>query len=183
MSLRFNVAQLLKSPPGTTREYQIEEKGNEVADGIILIAPVVGRAKFIRTADGVLVLGDLKTSAELMCDRCLEPTVAELSLHIEEEYYPLVDISTGRSIELYIDREVETMIDESHIVDLQEVLRQDLLLALPMHPICHPRCAGLCRHCGQDLNKGACGCDSVGIDPRLADLAALLEEMDTGERN
>ena len=183
MSLRFNVAQLLKSPRGTTRDYQIEEDAEAIADEIVLTAPLVGSVKLIHTADGVLVLGDLKTSAELICDRCLEPFIAELTLYIEEEYHPTVDVSTGSPIELEPDQEKETLIDESHIVDLQEVLRQDLLLALPMHPICHPNCAGLCPYCGQNLNEGACECTAVGIDPRLAGLAALLRERDTGERN
>ncbi len=183
MSLRFNVAQLLKSPPGTTREYQIGEDVEAIAEELVLTVPLAGGVKFIRTADGVLVLGDLKTSAELICDRCLEPFVAQLELRIEEEYHPTVDISTGGAIELGPDQEMETLIDESHIVDLGEVLRQDLLLALPMHPICRPNCAGLCPHCGQNLNEGRCDCASLRVDPRLAHLATLLRESDTGERS
>jgi uncharacterized protein len=58
------------------------------------------------------------------------------------------------------------------------VLRQALLLSLPMQPLCKPDCAGLCPICGQDLNQGPCDCVSVEIDPRWEKLGLLLAGSD-----
>jgi len=58
---------------------------------------------------------------------------------------------------------------------LSEVLRQDVLVAVPMHPICREDCAGLCSTCGQNLNEGSCNC-APEPDPRWASLAALLNQ-------
>jgi uncharacterized protein len=64
------------------------------------------------------------------------------------------------------------VINEQHQLDLAEVVRQQLLLALPMHPVCRSACSGLCPHCGQDLNEGPCDCTEE-TDPRWS----VLKEM------
>lgn len=183
MSLRFNVSQLLKSSPGAVREFHIEEDVRTIDQGLAITSPLVGKIRLMRSADGVLATGELGTSAELECDRCLEPFVAGLEVHLEEEYRPTVDVLTGAPLETAADLEAETLIDEAHILDLEEVLRQDLILAMPLHALCHPECAGLCPHCGQNLNQGKCDCRRTVVDARLADLAALLEKSGKEERN
>jgi uncharacterized protein len=95
---------------------------------------------------------------------------------IEEEFTPTIDIVTGAKLPLSGEEEVATRIDAHHILDLTEVIRQDLLLALPMYPVCRSKCKGLCPHCGQNWNEGACECSLEEIDPRLAVLRQLLEE-------
>jgi uncharacterized protein len=65
------------------------------------------------------------------------------------------------------------MIDEHHLLDLSEAIRQNALLAVPMKPLCREDCSGLCQQCGKDLNKGQCDCNKSEIDPRWAKLADL----------
>ncbi len=60
--------------------------------------------------------------------------------------------------------------------NLTEVIRQNLLLAMPMYPVCRSKCKGLCPHCGQNWNEAPCDCTLEEIDPRLAVLKQLLEE-------
>jgi uncharacterized protein len=76
------------------------------------------------------------------------------------------------------------LIDEHHILDLSEVIRQGLWLAIPMEILCRPDCAGLCPRCGGNRNLGECNCDQAAIDPRWGALQALLaSELDSEERN
>ena len=69
-------------------------------------------------------------------------------------------------------------IDEHHILDLTEAVRQYALLALPMKPLCRQDCAGLCPTCGHNLNQGGCGCPPQGPDPRWSGLNKLLLTKD-----
>jgi uncharacterized protein len=60
------------------------------------------------------------------------------------------------------------------VLDLTEVVRQAIFLAIPMSPVCRADCAGLCPQCGQNLNEGQCHCVSEVVDPRLEVLKQLL---------
>ena len=60
------------------------------------------------------------------------------------------------------------------VLDLTEALREQILLALPMQPLCRADCQGLCVQCGKNLNEGTCDCVQDTIDPRLVKLKELL---------
>jgi len=168
--MRFNVAQLLKRGIGSSRRYQIREGVESIDPGLVIQEPLVGRIEMVRTADGILVRGELTTAVELECDRCLEPFIQRVEFEIEEEFQPAIDMSSGAQLPC---GEEETRIDEHHILDLTEVIRQSIVLALPMHPVCRPECLGLCDHCGQNLNEGPCDCKESMVDPRLEILKKL----------
>ena len=61
-------------------------------------------------------------------------------------------------------------------IDLTEAVQEQILLSLPLRPLCREDCKGLCPGCGEDLNKGACGCSGKAVDPRLAVLGNLKLE-------
>ena len=166
--MRINVAQQLKAPIGTARNYD--------ADGVVTIAGndsrVQGEAKLVRTDRGILVKGTLHTEVEVTCSRCLSPFRCSLELNIEEEYFPVIDVVSGASLSLPEEPGCFT-IDEHHVLNLTEAIRQYALLAIPMKPLCRPDCAGLCPNCGHNLNQGPCECSSQGIDPRWSKLKNL----------
>lgn len=137
---------------------------------MIIREPLVGQIEMVRTADGILVRGKLTTAVELQCDRCLEPFTQKVEFEIEEEFHPAIDMSTGARLPC---DEQETRIDEHHIIDLTELMRQSIFLALPMHPLCRIGCLGLCDRCGQNLNEGPCDCKESMVDPRLEILRKL----------
>jgi uncharacterized protein len=92
-----------------------------------------------------------------------------------EEFHPSVDILTGRPLPVDLDDLDEAVvIDSHHIMDLAETIRQHLLLALPIHPLCRPDCAGICPICGAARNREPCSCQAEPVDPRWAALASLL---------
>ena len=172
--MKINVAQLLKQPSGTVRRHDLSEDIKAIDDDLRIQHLLTGNLKMIRTTDGVLVTGTLKTSLELECSRCLEPVSMPIELEIEEEFRPTVDIHTGATLPLADDDDKATRIDEHHILNLTEVVRQAIFLTLPMHPLCQEDCAGLCIQCGQDLNKGKCDCITEAVDPRLEILKQVL---------
>jgi uncharacterized protein len=121
----------------------------------------------------VLLSGQLHTEVELTCSRCLEPFSTAVDFTLEEEFRPTIDIRTGAKLPLLDGEDVATLIDSQHIIDLFEVMRQDILLALPPRPLCKPDCAGLCSQCGQNLNEGPCTCEQPLGDPRWEVLRTL----------
>jgi uncharacterized protein len=174
--MQYNVAQLLQDETGQTRHSGLHEDISALDPSIVPLSTLDGKIQMIRTADGVLVLGNLHTSLELTCSRCAEPFSMPLQFKIEEEFRPTIDIVTGASLPLIAEDEEATQIDEHHIIDLTEVVRQDMLLALPPNPICRSKCAGLCSICGKNWNEGPCDCKDDEIDPRLEVLKQLLDE-------
>ena len=69
--------------------------------------------------------------------------------------------------------ELDDFFYEGDAIDLEEILREQVLLALPMYPRCSTECKGLCSVCGANLNQRNCGCDRRALDPRLAVLQAV----------
>jgi uncharacterized protein len=180
--MQFNVAQLLKEHSGQIRQYTLHEDINQLDPDLTPISTLDGNVQMIRTGDGIFVIGKLHCSLEMNCSRCLEPFALPLQLNLEEEFRPLIDIVTGARLPQTQDDEPATLIDEHHILDLSEVVRQDILLAIPVSPVCRSKCAGLCLTCGKNLNDGPCDCKPDKIDPRLAALKQLLDEPNESEK-
>jgi uncharacterized protein len=169
---QFNVAQLLKSAVGETRHYEVEGTVPSLGDEVKLKRSVVGEVRFIRTQQGILAQGHFETIAELACVRCLEPFDSAIEFDIEEEFVPTVDVNTGKWLKLE-DSDPALLINEHHLLDLEEVFRQAILLAVPIHVLCRSGCAGLCLHCGKNLNEGPCNCVQDEVDPRWEKLREL----------
>jgi len=179
--LVFNVAQLLKERVGSTRELNLEspslklddENGGE--EGTLEARDVKGNVKVTRLGDGVLVQGDVKANVQLQCSRCLDDISLPVDARLEEQYQPTVDVETGRPITRSEDEVDDTVfkIDANHMMDLTEPVRQALLVAIPMRPLCREDCKGLCLECGANLNYVDCGHRQVASDNRWDALRAL----------
>jgi uncharacterized protein len=102
----------------------------------------------------------------------LKPFTQKIPLKIQEEFFPTIDIITGAKLPKPEDPGSFTL-DEHHILDLTEAIRQYIITAMPMKPLCKEDCAGLCATCGKDLNKVKCSCTQEEIDPRWAELLKL----------
>lgn len=178
--MRYNVAQLLKDPTGSARSYEL----NEDLDGPAPLEGLVrGQVWLLRTHHGILVRAEAETPLAATCSRCLADFAAPVGLTVEEEFFPVIDVNTGRTVPMPegVDEDAngEFRIDANHILDLTEMLRQCMITATPMKPLCQPQCRGLCLECGANLNSlksEACGCDVVPRDPRWGALAELLQQ-------
>lgn len=183
--MRFNVAQLLKGPTGARRQYELDEEIGHLDEELEPVRPLVGSVVLTRTSQGILATGRLRTTLWAACRRCLEPCNVEVELELEEEFRPLVRVGEASFDDVpEEDQDEALLIDEHHILDLGEVIRQGLWVATPMEALCRIDCAGLCPRCGGNRNLGECHCDQESIDPRWAALQTLLaEEPDLQERS
>jgi len=167
--MEINVSQLLKASIGSIRNYEVSEL-IDIAGGN---STVQGEVRLMRTDRGILVEGTLGTEVEVTCGRCLSLFSCPLALSIEEEYFPIADVVSGASLPLPEEPGCFT-IDERHTLNLTEAIRQYVLLAIPMKPICREGCAGLCPSCGHNLNLGVCDCPPQEADPHWSKLKNLV---------
>ena len=169
--MQINVSQLLQEPIGALRDYKISEVVDIIGDGEGSL--VEGDCRLLRTQRSILATCSLSTNVKLTCSRCLNQFSHHLYLKFEEEYLPTVDVATGVPLPLPEETSAFT-IDEHHILNLTEAVRQYSLLTIPMKPLCSRDCAGICQNCGKNLNQGSCDCPKQYADPRWSDLAKLL---------
>jgi len=173
--MQINVSQLLKAPVGAIRNCQVDSvvyiDSGDGQDSLVR-----GEVSLIRTDRGILVRGALHSEARITCSRCLDVFGYQLDFNMEEEYFPTVDTDTGASIAVPGEPGC-FVIDEQHMLDLTEAIRQYALLEIPMKPLCRQDCAGLCPECGHNLNRGPCGCPGPVVDPRWEELTRLTAEQ------
>ncbi len=170
----YNVAQLIKESIGATRHYQLDGRLSELDELNPGQVSFVGDVTLMRTAQGVLAAVKAQFEVVQECRRCLEPVLSRFELAFEEEFLPTIDIETGLKLELDKDADPVLLINEHHLVDLTELLRQYALVEMAEGSLCKPACKGLCPECGQNLNTGSCTCERTTVDSRLAILAQLL---------
>jgi len=133
----INVASLLKEPVGSSQSYDISGRIGEEVEGF-----VEGNAKVIRISQGVLVQCKLNAEVKLICSRCLNAFLCPISFTAEEEFLPISDVSDDLALSSPEQSE-EFTIDYKNILDLGELIRQYVLLNLPMKPLCRPDCPGM----------------------------------------
>jgi uncharacterized protein len=145
-----NVSQLLLAGLGAVREFDFSEPLADPNGELHLRGPISGHARLIRTPEGILVHSEHAGTVSLECARCLEEAVTEVKGVFDEEFLPGIDIRTG--LPLHVPgQDEQPLIDEHHELDLDEILRQNILTVLPLRPLCSATCPGLCAECGQRL--------------------------------
>ena len=160
--LRLVVADLLRRP-GSRRAVEISEPVEGLVAGPVAVPagePVRLDLGIERVHDGLVVRGTAGTRWEAPCARCLRPISGQVEVHVDELFEPE-------------PLEGETYPLEHDAIDLEQMVRDALLLELPTLPLCRPDCAGLCPACGADRNEGDCGCEPDDSDPRWAALRSL----------
>src|SRR4051812_20823647 len=161
-TLRIPLAAALRHP-GNARPVvsEVELSGLAgVAAEIEAGSPVAIDLLLERVPEGIVVRGTLSATWNAACSRCLEPVTGEISVHVDElfETHPL---------------EGETYQLDEDVIDLEPMVRDALLLELPLAPLCAADCAGLCATCGVNRNLTRCDCVTQEIDPRWAALRSL----------
>ena len=139
--------------------------------------PARARVRLAVLGDAVRVEGAVKADLEVFCSRCLKPVGWSLNKEFDLEYHPDPEVGReGEEIELeFGDLTVGFYRNEQ--LDVGASVGEQIVLEIPMKPVCKENCEGLCDQCGQDLNEGSCSCSSRPLDPRLAMLADLKLKM------
>ena len=125
------------------------------------------------TLGEIRVQGRLSVTMEADCDRCLEPARIPLESDFDLYYRPEPEFGRNRD-EVEIDEgESQIAFYEGEGLELGDILREHILLSLPMQCICSEDCKGICPICGQNRNLVACGCAVKPVDDRWAALKNL----------
>ncbi len=160
----YNVASLLKAPAGADLRQTIdgavalESDGSDGSGEARIVGPVTGEVRFQRANQGILATGTFHARLELQCGRCLTHFEQDLDAAFSDMFYPTIDVVTGTPMPT-VDHEPGFVIDARHHLDLSESIRQQIILDLPMSPICRADCAGLCPICGGNRNVTPCDCE------------------------
>jgi len=132
-------------------------------------------AQIKKRGEQVDLRGHISARAEVDCDRCLKVVDIPLEMDFVATYVP-AKISTDdveKEAELR-DEDLNVSVFDCETIDLDELVREQVLLALPLHALCADDCKGLCPTCGANKNSnGACDCEQTEIDPRWSALRDL----------
>lgn len=131
-----------------------------------------GKVELVTGALGeIRVTGHLSVLTEAACDRCLEQATFPIDSDFTLYYRPVAE---GYGDEKEIDTgEAEMGFYEGEGLELNEVLREEILLALPMQRVCREDCKGICPACGRNRNQKECQCKTATTDDRWAALRQL----------
>lgn len=156
-------------PPG---EIVMDEAWKQVGD-----LQAQGVAELLgNTLGEIRVQGHLKVTMEGNCDRCLEPSRVPLDTGFNLFYRPAGDDLDADEVALD-EGESEMGFYEGAGLALEDVLREQVLLDMPMHPVCREECKGICPVCGQNRNQSDCGCEARPSDDRWAALRELKRSL------
>ena len=160
-----------------SRRFTPEEVDPEGGESYRVVGPVDLEFDLHKDKSRFRVVGRVHAELELACSRCLEPYRLPVDVPLDLRYAPASESEDGEANE---DRDISADDTDSSyyhddMLDLNELLREQFYLALPMKPLCREGCLGLCPHCGADRNTTSCNCQPDWQDPRFAELKRLVD--------
>ena len=156
-----------------SRTLQPTDVGQE-GDAYRVVAPVHLDFDIQKDKEKFRLVGSVRTELELQCSRCLEPFKMPVDAMFDLRFLPASEIAADGEREVQ-DDDLDTSYYRDDRIDLNELLREQFYLALPMKPLCRDDCRGLCPQCGTNWNTGTCTCTAQWEDPRLAALKGLVK--------
>lgn len=147
-SFKFSAADLFGDDEHFWLDDVINVAGEIVNDGLVL-----------------KMSGTIQITGNFECDRCLEKYVTSITIPFMEEFRENADVADLDEFSTYNGDEIE----------LDDLIRENIILAKPIKMVCSEGCRGLCPNCGTNLNFSTCACENDIIDPRLAALKQLLD--------
>ncbi|MGO9612171.1 MAG: YceD family protein [Dissulfurispiraceae bacterium] len=125
----------------------------------------------------VLIKGVVTGDVELECSRCLKEFGMNIKSEMDVVYHPIEEIGKDDHHELK-DAELDAGFYRNDVIDTDDLFVEQLLLGIPMKPLCSSQCKGLCPKCGIDLNVRQCGCELKEIHPQFEMLKELLKRKE-----
>ncbi len=141
-----------------------------VIEGLTLIDGVNVHLSIQQTETEYYLNGVCSAEVKLVCARCLEPAKESLAGEIE-----IIAIRETGSAERFVDVEDVIELDDKEVLEFSEQVRQALLGAMPLKPLCSPVCLGLCPTCGENRNTTPCVCPAPKSDSPWDSLKDLIE--------
>lgn len=162
---RLNVGFIIHENVGYTRDFPFEVPAVYLPPDLKL-KNLFGSVRVSRATQGLLVQVRLTADVFAECVRCLIEFYQPLEINFTELYAFNRDSVTESGL----------LAPENGKIDLEPFVREEMLLAIPISPLCKTSCLGLCPTCGANLNETICDHQNEDVDPRLSILKTLLEK-------
>jgi uncharacterized protein len=165
--MKIDISELLKN---FGNEIRVEEDENVSfpEDDLIITAPVKVNLHLVNVGSSILVTGRLKARVRLNCVRCLKDFEKDFTVEVEEEYGKKPPSSRAKKGEVELKEEDFVFsVESDNTIDLTEAIRQNLMTALPIKPLCRESCKGV---------EGGKGKKEKSVDPRLSKLKDILNK-------
>jgi uncharacterized protein len=147
--------------------WRTEDPGLEFTD-----ARITGTVNLTKHGHDILVRGHLSGYLDLACSRCLKSFTHPVTADFDLLLVPRPGTAAGEDEELSAsDLDLDYYTGE--VVDLESLLREQIILLIPIKPLCDETCKGLCPQCGAALNNEVCQCQPEAVNSPFADLAKL----------
>jgi uncharacterized protein len=170
--MRIELANLEHGKGAFTHVYAPGELNLE-DDRVQLLEPPTVSGQVQLSGRRAHVSGRVSGRIRLECDRCLQPVELPIDSRFQLEYVTPEDYQAQQAIEL-TEEDLDLSIFDGETIDVDELVTEELLLAVPDQVLCSENCKGICATCGADRNSTDCGCESQQVDPRWAGLKELV---------
>jgi uncharacterized protein len=158
----------LASLEGTKSEFAHTYEPGElvlVDERIRLVQPPTVSGRILRKDQKLKVEGHIEAEVEVECDRCLKRVQVPFTSDFTFEYLTAGDYQAQQAAELS-EEDLALSVFDGEAIDIDDIVREELLLDVPSHVICQEECKGLCPACGVDRNQVDCKCGTSETDPR-----------------
>lgn len=170
-AVRIELENLEGKESGFAHEYAGEELVfND--DRVRLVGTPRISGRLVRGGSQVTVKGRLSAQVHVDCDRCLKVVDVPVTTDFSLPYVTVKQYEAAHAAELE-DQDLGLSVFDGEAIDLDEIVREQILLAVPDRVLCRDDCKGICPVCGADRNLKDCGCQTADLDPRWAALKDL----------
>ena len=175
MAMLLDLREVRGSDDRVERTVAPADLAAESRDDYTVAAQVRLSLRLLKDAARYRLVGNVTTTLELGCCRCLEAFDVPVDVPIDLMYLPHSE-NTGEAESEISEEDLSTAFYRDEQIDLDLMVREQFQLSLPMKPLCDDDCRGLCPVCGINRNRERCSCDTSWRDPRLAVLETLLSD-------
>ena len=170
--MRIELASLESGKGVFAHKYAPDELALE-DERVKLIEPAEVSGKVRQQGSRSHVSGRVTARVQTECDRCLKLVELPIDSQFKLEYVTAADYRAQQAVELTED-ELDLSVFDGEAIDIDELVKEELLLAVPDQVLCSESCKGMCAVCGANKNSVECGCEAKEIDPRWAELKKLV---------
>ena len=169
--MRIELVNLEQGRGDFAHVYQPHELG-DFDERVSVVEPVKVTGKVRIAGAEVFVNGHIETRARVECDRCLQQVETPVKSDFDLQYITGTEYASSQAAEL-TENDMSVSVFDGDAIDVDEIVKEQILLAVPTRMLCRPDCKGICPECGIDKNTGDCACDTGDVDPRWAALKNL----------